>query len=107
MGLDRTSATPEQLNAANRATRNKKAYDKDADSQVLDWQSTAANVGIAPCPQVSRQELESQFQAASYPTSPQEIVIAAAERLSQKASAFGIKLLYPDKTQGFYSWYLS
>lgn len=89
MGLDRTSATPEQLNAANRATRNKKAYDKDADSQVLDWQSTAANVGIAPCPQVSRQELESQFQAASYPTSPQEIVIAAAERLSQKASAFG------------------
>ncbi len=89
MGLDRTSATPEQLNAANRATRNKKAYDKDADSQVLDWQSTAANVGIAPCPQVSRQELESQFQAASYPTSPQEIVIAAAERLSEKASAFG------------------
>ncbi len=89
MGHDRTSATPEQLNAANRATRNKKAYDKDADSQVLDWQSTAAIVGIAPCPQVSRQELESQFQVASYPTSPQEIVIAAAERLSEKASAFG------------------
>jgi conjugative relaxase-like TrwC/TraI family protein len=89
MGHDRTSATPEQLNAANRATRNQKTYDKDAEAQVLDWQSTAANVGIAPCPQVSRQELESQFQAASYPTSPQEIVIAAAERLSEKASAFG------------------
>lgn len=89
MGLDRTSATPEQLNAANRATRNQKAYDKDADSQLSDWQATAATVGIAPCPQVSLQELESFFPAANHPTSPQEIVIAAAERLSEKTSAFG------------------
>lgn len=88
-GLDRTTATPEQLNAANRATRNKKAYDKDAVEQVRDWQSIAADTGIVPCQSVSRQELEFLFQATSYPASPQEIVIAAAERLSEKRSTFG------------------
>jgi conjugative relaxase-like TrwC/TraI family protein len=88
-GLDRTTATPEQLNAANRATRNKKAYDKDAVEQVRDWQATAASAGIVPCQSVSRQELEFLFQAASYPASPQEIVIAAAERLSENRSTFG------------------
>lgn len=89
MGLDRTTATPEQLNAANRATRNQKAYDKDAQSQVLDWQSTAATAGIAPCQKMSQQSIESLFQAAAHPASPQEIVLAAAERLSEKRSSFG------------------
>ncbi len=88
-GLDRKSATPEQLNAANRATRNKKAYDKDAVEQVRDWQSTAATAGIVPCQSVSRQELEFLFSSASHPGSPQDIVSAAAERLTEKASAFG------------------
>jgi conjugative relaxase-like TrwC/TraI family protein len=88
-GLDRTTATPEQLNAANRATRNKKAYDKDAVEQVRDWQLTAATAGIVPCQSVSRQEREFLFQAASYPASPQDIVIAAAERLSENRSTFG------------------
>lgn len=88
-GLDRTSATPEQLNAANRATRNQKAYDKDAEEQVSDWQSTAASAGIVPCQSVSRHSLDHLFQVASHPGSPQEIVTAAAERLSENASAFG------------------
>lgn len=88
-GLDRKSATPEQLNAANRATRNKKAYDKDAVEQVRDWQSIAADAGIVPCQSMSRQELEFLFFCASHPGSPQEIVSAAAERLTEKASAFG------------------
>lgn len=89
MGLDRKSATPQQLNAANRATRNQKAYDKDTTSQVLDWQSTAATAGIAPCQRVSQQSIESLFQAAAHPASPQEIVLAAALRLSEKRSSFG------------------
>lgn len=86
--MDRTTATPQQLNAANRATRNKKTYDKDATEQVLDWQSTAATVGIAPCQRVSQQSIESFFQAADAPVSPQQIVLAAAERLSEKRSSF-------------------
>jgi conjugative relaxase-like TrwC/TraI family protein len=88
-GLDRTTATPEQLNAANRATRQQKVYDKDALSQLLDWQSTAASAGIVPCQPVSRQELDRLFTVAEHPGSPQEIVIAAAERLSEKRTAFG------------------
>lgn len=88
-GLDRSTATPEQLNAANRATRNKKAYDLDATAQVKDWQSTAATTGIIPCQKVSQQELECNFSCASNPVNPQEIVLAAAERLSEKRSTFG------------------
>jgi len=88
-GLDRESATPKQLDAANRATRNKKAYDKDAKAQVLDWQSQANTAGIRPCQAVSRQELEHLFQAAAHPGSPQGIVTAAAERLTENRSAFG------------------
>ena len=89
MGLDRTTATPEQLNAANRATRNQKAYDKDAQSQVSDWQAAAAIAGIVPCQRVSPPELESAFLAASDSVNPEKIVIAAAERLSEKCSSFG------------------
>ncbi len=88
-GLDRKSATAKQLDAANRATRNKKAYDKEAEAQVLDWQEKAATAGIVSCQPISRQELELRFQSASHPGSPQEIVRAAAERLSENASAFG------------------
>ena len=88
-GLDRERATPKQLDAANRATRNKKAYDLDARSQVSDWQDQAATAGIVPCQPLSRQELDRIFQVASHPGSPQEIVIAAALRLSENASAFG------------------
>ena len=87
-GLDRTTATPQQLNAANRATRSQKSYDKDATAQVLDWQSTAATVGIAPCQRVSQQSIESFFQEADHPVSPQEIILAAALRLSEKRSSF-------------------
>jgi len=89
LGLDRKSATAKQLDAANRATRNKKAYDKEAEAQVLDWQEKAATAGIVPCQPISRQELEWRFQSASHPGSPQEVVRAAAERLSENASAFG------------------
>jgi len=88
-GLDRKSATAKQLDAANRATRNKKAYGKEAEAQVLDWQEKAATAGIVPCQPISRQELELRFQSASHPGSPQEIVRAAAESLSENASAFG------------------
>lgn len=88
-GLDRTTATPKQLNAANRATRNKKAYDKDVAEQMLDWQQQASSAGIVPCQSLSRQELEFLFSSDAHPGSPQEIVFAAAERLSEKASAFG------------------
>ena len=89
LGLDRKSATAKQLDAANRATRNKKAYDKDAEEQVLDWQEKAATAGIVSCQPISRQELEWRFQSASHPGSPQEVVRAAAERLSENTSAFG------------------
>ncbi len=88
-GLDRERATAKQLDAANRATRNKKAYDKDAFAQVLDWQSQASTAGIRPCQPISLQELEHLFQTAAHPGSPQEIVIAAAERLTENRSAFG------------------
>jgi len=88
-GLDRARATPKQLDAANRATRNKKAYDKDAFAQVLDWQDKAATAGIRPCQPISLQELEHLFQTAAHPGSPQEIVIKAAERLTENRSAFG------------------
>ena len=89
LGLDRKSATAKQLDAANRATRGKKAYDKDALAQVLDWQSQAATAGIKPCQPMSRQELEFLFQSADHPGSPQEIVVAAAGRLTENRSAFG------------------
>lgn len=88
-GLDRTTATPEQLNTANRATRNKKAYDKDEQAQVLDWQSLAATSGIVPCQKISQQELEFHLSSTRHQTSPQEIVLAAAERLSEKRTCFG------------------
>jgi len=88
-GLDRDRATAKQLDAANRATRNQKAYDKDAFAQVLDWQSLAATAGIVPCQPISLKELEVLFQSADHPGSPQEIVTAAASRLSEKRSTFG------------------
>jgi len=88
-GLDRKSATAKQLDAANRATRNKKAYDKDVEEQVWDWKSQAATAGIRACQAISLQELEHLFQAAAHPGSPREIVIAAALRLTENASAFG------------------
>lgn len=88
-GLDRSQATPKQLDAANRATRKQKAYDKDALEQVSDWQDQAASAGIMPCQPLSRQELEFLFTSASHPGSPQEIVTAAAHRLSETASVFG------------------
>ncbi len=55
----------------------------------MDWQEKAATAGIVPCQPISRQELEWRFQSASHPGSPQEVVRAAAERLSENASAFG------------------
>ena len=106
-GLDRTTATPEQLNAANRATRNKKAYDKDATAQVKDWQSTAATTGIIPCQKVSQQELEFHFSCASNPVSPQEIVLTAAERLSEKRSSFGYMELLKESCRLSAGRYLS
>jgi len=89
LGLDRKSATAKQLDAANRATRSKKAYDKDALAQVLNWQEQAATAGIRPCQPISLQELEHLFQTAAHPGSPQEIVIAAAFRLTENRSTFG------------------
>ncbi len=89
LGLDRARATAKQLDAANRATRNLKAYDKDALAQVLDWQERATTAGIRPCQPVSLKELEHLFQAADHPGSPQEIVMAATERLTENRSAFG------------------
>lgn len=106
-GLDRKNATPKQLDAANRATRNKKAYDKDGEAQVLDWQEKAATAGIRPCQPVSQQELEHLFSAAAHPGSPQEIVIAAASRLAENVSAFGYMELLKEACRLSQGRYLS